>query len=275
MFKMKHALALVLSLGSQVNAAEDKCSTAAVGKVLEAKLSTKWHQGTVRAWDEQGEFWSMPMATAPDKLAAILNKEFKENCEVFIADLASFSARILPKNNAKLSIEEIIKDAKRHPLKNTKDLVSKSGVTLGLFAPQKNELILIMYPAKIAAAIARGTGTALRSDLKDVIGRFPAELDIEYNFGGFAVRTFGGTGKISMREAADVVFSSLRKQGYTPSIGSEKAVAAFDGFFPPDRHESYWHKNDSIARIELEKLKNGQVRLNIHDDKDRSIGTKS
>lgn len=262
---------LFFSIQAQANNPSDPCGPSAVGAFIKENLQRNWNQGTVRAWEEHGEFWSMPIQKDLGKLTKALKQDGALPCEVVMADLASFSARVLPKGLPNPSIKDIVKEAvlKKTNAKDHPNIISNIGTTLGIFEPTKGEMILIMYPAKIASAIARGTGTSQRNDLKEVLPLFPGELDIEYNFGEFEVRIFGGTGKTTMRNAADKVFSDLRHADYHPGPGSEKSIAAFDSLFPPDHHESFWLHKNGVLRIELEKLKLGQVRVNLHETRQR------
>ena len=211
----------------------------------------------------------MPIDADARLLTSTLKQHLGRECDVQAFEANSWTLRILPK------IQSAETPTLTPQANATENLISPLGTTIGAFQPIKGTTMLLMYPAKIASAIARGTGITPRKDLKEVFAKFPAELDIEYNFGVFTIRTFGGTGKLTMRQAADLVFSDMRKQGFSPAPGSEKKIAAFDQFFVPDQHESFWIKNNGIARIELEKRKNGQVRITIHDDQDRSIGPRS
>lgn len=264
----KSVLVIALCFCDRALAAQSTCEPSQVAAVLSDGTKSQWNQGTARSWDVKGDLWSMPVAGDVRKLAHELKKRLEGGCDVSIYDSNSLTIRVLPKQ-----VESVAED--KHARNTPTSLISPVGTTIGVFAPSPHAMMLIMYPAKIAAAIARGTGTTPRKDLKEVFAKFPAELDIEYNFGMFTVSTFGGTGTLTMRQAADIAFSDLRKQGYTPAPGSQKQISAFDHFFAPDRHESFWIKKDGMARVELEKLKNGKVRINIHEDKDRSIGTRS
>lgn len=235
------------------------CLPGNVSTVLATALKSKWNEGKVRAWEVRGEFLSMPLL---NNLAAVSKalEPLKSDCDVTIADVGAYSARIIPKQDDKA----VSKAESAKP-----NFISDQGTTLGLFAPSpdKSEKIIILYPASIAAAIARFEGKAGTLKKKNTLALISPQVDIEYNFGDVQIQILGGSGRVEMRKAADAIFRDLRDEGYNPMQQSEKAISQFDQLFAPDEHESFWHKKDGILRVELLKQKNGHVKVNIHETK--------
>lgn len=236
----------------------DPCQPQSVGEVISKEFKSSWNQGSARAWEVKGEMWSMPLTTPPKNLGPSIKAALEKQCHILIADTASFSARILPREQKNIS-----------PTPKVASYVSEIGTTLGVFSPGENEYILLMYPAKIAAAIARGSGISDLPERTETTGRFGLELDIEYNFGKVQINILGAKGQATMREASDAVFKDLRRSGYKPTPPSAKSVAAFDSITVPEKHESIWMKDKGIVRVELEKQKLGQVKVNIHETRQR------
>lgn len=223
----------------------------------------------MRAWEEKGAFLSVPLTENLDKVVAILRSKLP-HCRVKIADHASFSAHILPREHKEANLTEVFAQIQKNELRTddlTSDanIVSDVGTMIGVFEPRKGAMILIMYPMKIAAAIARGKGVPTQNTWSEIGASFPAELDLEYNFGDVAVNILGGTGKLSMRQGTDLVFRHLRKSGYVPGPTSEQQMKRLDGFFIPDRHETFWQRQDGVIRVEFEKLNHGRLRMNLHE----------
>ena len=270
-------LASVLDLASTnlYAAASDteNCAPKHVGEALAKGLSKSWNQGSARAWADTGDFWSMPLdANSIESLQKTLNTVVAKECEVFIADRGSFTARVTPKGQMNVLSPETIAKAKEKPADakpssgdHSPDIISSAGTTLGIFAPTKGEMILIMYSAKFAAGVARGSGTLAPNPFKNISRALTPEIDIEYNFGDVSVKTISGKGKLSMRQAAELAFKDLRSLGYAPSPQSAHAEQEFDGIFTPESHESFWLTPKSILRLELKKLKNGNVEVTLNE----------
>lgn len=269
MYKAALTVTFLIAASTLKAASTEDCQPQAVGAGIAKKFNGKWNTGSVRAWEQEGEFWSLPYQGKVSDLAAYIKEGFAANCDVLIGDVGGFTARILPKGK-RVDIEK-----ERQALQSsnewlsepqsTSGIISDQGSTLGFFSPGQNEAILILYPAKIAAAIARGQGVAKYSPLRQTVTKIPQELDIEYNFGKVKVSIFGGTGKASMHDASAAVFADLRSFGYSPMAGSQKAVEALQGWFPPDVHESYWAHGGGIARVEFQRLKNGLTKVDVHE----------
>lgn len=246
----------------------DQCDPKSVGAILAKGLGTAWNEGTARAWDEKGEFWSMPISGKLDRVEQILKEKMSGFCDVKIASIGGFTVRITTKNVAKKNqadVEIFKKTSTPPPMPAFPNLVSPDGTTIGSFSPGPGELMLILYSAKIASAIARGQGISRQLDFPETAKAFKPDLDLEYNFGEIAVIMTGGSGKMTMRDATTTVLRDVRKLGYAPLPNSEKAINSLDGLFLPDRHESFWSNSAGVLRIELEKQKNGLVRVNIHE----------
>jgi hypothetical protein len=246
------------------------CEPKSVGKVLSEGLGMPWNEGTVRAWDQRGEFWSVPLRESASRVSALLKEKLIDQCYVEISDLHSFSARITPKTaGTKGSLSDAPQKSRSQNDRSIGGhIISSAGTTIGIFAPSQGEIMMIMYSAKIAAAMAKGSGKSQQIKLKETLRKFSQELDIEYNFGDISVVTVGGVAKLSMREAGDAVFSDIRSLGYQILPSSVDALSQFDGVFPPDRHESFWSKPDGVTRVELKKLKHGLVRVSIDETRE-------
>jgi hypothetical protein len=246
------------------------CEPKAVGAILSAGLGKAWNEGTARAWDENGEFWSMPIAGKLDQVEKILKEKLSSTCEVKIASNGSFTVRIIPLNVSKKThsdLEAFTKTNTLPPLQKEPNLVSPDGATIGSFSPGHGELMLILYSAKIASAIARGRGASQQLDFPETAKALSFDLDLEYNFGDIAVIIVGGSGKMTMREATTTILRDVRKLGYEPLPNSESTIKSLDGLFLPDHHESFWSHSGGVIRIELEKEKNGMVHFNMHETK--------
>jgi hypothetical protein len=251
------------------------CQPNHVGEVVKEILGQAWNKGTVRAWQDQGEFLSMPMGTDAAKwlktISENLPTKLSSRCNVIIANEGSYTVRVTSKTVDELKLAKFEARA-AHPNSanthaNTPNLINADGTTLGVFSPIKGEVIMILYPAKIAAAIARNQGTPFQSSYSKSIAKVSANLDLEYNFGDTAVKAFCGSGKLSMREAAAAAFSDLTSLGYRPEPSSEKSVKMFDGFIIPETHESFWVHETGIARIYLKKKAHGKVKIDINETK--------
>lgn len=277
---MIHILPLILvfypgAFLSQAFAAQSPvspCSLKQVGEAISQALKTPWNKGTVRAWSEHGEFWSLPFDGATAKITEVIKQQFAASCKMVVANEGSFSVRLIP------SVEvPALNKLGQMQLKEL-HFVSTLGVTLGVFSTNERpkghsngpqEAILIMYPARVASEIALGRGKvqdpAVAASHVQILAKFSAELDVEYNFGNIKINILGASGKATMREGADAVFKDLRSNGYQPIAQSEGALKAFDQLFPPDDHESFWSNKDSILRLELTKQKHGMLKVNIHE----------
>ncbi|MCX6119573.1 MAG: hypothetical protein NT027_18710 [Proteobacteria bacterium] len=264
--KFKLSFVLVVGLSNSIcKAAADACLPPAIGQLIATELKQTWNQGSVQAWNETGEMWSMPFDGNTKNIESILLKKLPPVCAVHFANIGAFSARILEKQKENDKATKVKNETTPEmPQPESKEIISSNGTTLGVFSPGKGEFILMMYPARIAAAIARGSGEAYKGEFKDGVGKFDLDLNINYQFADVKINILAGIGKMSMREASDAIFKDLRGRGFNPAPNSEKSVAQMDQFNIPEMHESYWIQNDQIARIELEKLKRGQVQFHIH-----------
>lgn len=251
------------------------CQPTRVGEVVKAILAQSWNKGSVRAWQEQGEFWSMPLGgdAAPllKKITASLPAKLSSHCNVLVADEGSYTIRITSKSVDELKLSKLkshfVDPKLAKDVADPQRLINADGTTIGVFSPIKGEVIMIMYPAKIAAAIARGQGIPFQSAYPKSIAKISANLDVEYHFGDVAVKTFSGTAKLPIREAASAAFSDLTSLGYHPDPSSEKAVRMFDGFIVPETHESIWVAEHGIARVYLQKKAHGMVKIDINETK--------
>ncbi len=261
--------------GGKPDATDQDCQPPHVGEVVKEILGQAWNKGTVRAWQEQGEFLSMPLGSDAEKWLKKISKnlptKLSSRCNVIIADEGSYTVRVTSKTVdelklAKFEARATNPNSAKTPA-NTPNFINADGTTLGVFSPVKGEVIMIMYPAKIAAAIARNQGTPFQSSYSKSIAKISPSLDLEYNFGDIAVKAFSGTGKLSMREAAAAAFSDLTSLGYRPDPTSEQSVKMFDGFIIPETHESFWVHDTGIARINLEKKAHGMVKIDINETK--------
>ncbi len=237
-----------------LQADDSKCLPKNVGEVIEKKLNKTWNKGSVKAWDVQGEMWSMPLSSSPDILTKGLKENLEKHCFVEVSNQNSYTVRIKDKN---------------YESKKPSSIVSDNGTTLGVFSPAKGELILMMYPAKIAASIAQGRGTPQKLGLATALKEKIFDLDIEYQFSAVEVKILSGQAKGGMRELSDAIFRELRKTGFNPMPDSERAVKAMDSLIVPESHESFWNTHHGIARIELKKLKKGQISFSFHESKDK------
>lgn len=245
------------------------CDANRVGIVIENALGHVWNRGQVRAWDEAGEFWSMPLRAEIAKISSVLREKLTKDCDIEIADEGSYSVRVHRKTSAEwvrggYGRQIIGPDG---DLRKDVNLISSEGTTIGVFSPAQGEKMLILYSAKIAAAIARGHGEAKSRKFSEAFGKFSRDLDIEYNFGDVSVAVLGGVAKRSIRDVADLAFRDVRRAGYRVLPGSERSVSEFDGLFAPDRHESFWASSDGVLRVELTKIKHGQVRMVMNETK--------
>ena len=244
-----HAMAEAIHESSAVS-----CQPPAVGMVVEKKFGRAWNQGSARIWNERGEFWSMPFPGKPEELAKLMQERLATQCRVLVAQEPGFSARIVP-----LAAEVAPPD---------QGPISNQGTTLGLFSSGPGETILLMYSAKIASGIARGYGVAKNAAFPITLAKISPHLDIEYNFGSIQVVTLGGIGKLSLGDAAHAVFQDLRDSGYQPMPKSIPEIVALDNFFSPERHESFWMRGGGLARVSLERIKNGQTKVDINETKE-------
>jgi hypothetical protein len=230
--------------------AGESCSPAQVGPVLASKLAIAWNQGTVRAWDVTGEFWSASFNGELTSLGAMIRVQFDKICNVAVYPDNGLTIRIVPRSLTVATQESVI---------------SPVGTTIGVLGIAAGEQVIFMYPAKIAAAIARGKGQSVNSGVFKSIAQFPHELDLEYNFGKTIVSILSTSGKKSLRTTAEMVFRDLRSQGFQPTSGSESAIDSLDSVFVSRRHESFWIHSQAVARVEFEQLKRGITRVNIHE----------
>lgn len=181
---------------------------------------------------------------------------------------------------AKIANDPIAAQAKENlGFSNPSQLIRRDGFVIGLMQVPEASPILLIYPTMLASEMAKGAlleqeatlptnkdvSWSLKKELPKTAAIFQPELDIEYNFGEVKILVFSGIAKSSMRESSDRVLGDLRSLGFQILKGSEAAIAKLEGFLTPDSHESYWHKNNSIVRVELEKQTKGRVRVQLHE----------
>lgn len=260
-------LAFGLTFGGHAHAESREdvpCLPANIGAQISQILGRSWNQGQGRAFEVRGELWSMPIKLAElESLPKELARKLGSGCLVEAFLDQSFTLRVLP-NLSKGEIAAFSATA------TSDSYLAKDGTTLGALSTTPGEGLLMMYPARLAAAIAGGKGSVQRADLSEVATKFPAQVDLEYNFQNVTVATFVADGAASMAEAANAAFQAIRRLGYTPGPGQERLLGEFDSVFAPAKHESIWLKPNAIARLAIEKQKFGKVRLSIHETKGSS-----
>jgi hypothetical protein len=245
--------------------AQVHCDPDAIANLLKKYLPIQWNTGRARAWDQEGAFLAAPTTHTPKDIEIALKHKDFSHCNIVIASLASFSVRITPKATYQSKEENQPKATDQPNEKDQKSFISPLGSTMGFFSPGPGESMIMIYPAKIASAIARGAGQSQINGFTNITSKFQHELDIEYNFGDVQIQIFGGIGRLTMRESIDASLSDLQKRGYKPIKGSEADVQKLDGYFPPDTHESFWANQNGVLRLDLSKHKQGQVRINLHE----------
>jgi hypothetical protein len=269
-----HMFAIVMLLPVIVNAAvtptssqaapspqtQSHCSIEQIGKVFEKNLKTQSNIGEVKSWEQEGTLWSIPHNQSPEAIRKILETEIKPHCDVLIAEVGGFTARIAEKD------KPILKTANQERSDGIKEAVSTNGVTLGFMKLAKGEHLLLMYPARIAAAMSRGAGRLEDKSRVSTLKVFTPQIDAHFKFGAIRVNIFGGQAKASMRDALDAIFRDLRHEGYVPTKDSEPNVSKLDSLVIPDTHESYWMKSNGFLRVELKRKKGGLVEANLHED---------
>ena len=255
----------MVAIGSVYSATplQEQCDPKHVAALIATEMAVQWNHGRVRSWTAQGDFLSAPFENDTPRLKTALTK-LESRCDVNFFDKGSFTARITPK-----TIEPPSQAA-------SSSLISPIGTMVGLLnvslTPSKTnprDQLLLIYPARISAAVAAAKGTTDSQILNSLSKNteFSAELDIEYNFNNIEINVFGGLANLSMRRTADLALRDLRSHGYAPMAQFEATVSNLDSLIPPNHHESFWTLKNSVLRLELDKQKNGQVRINIHESK--------
>jgi hypothetical protein len=212
--------------------------------------SLTWNEGQVRAWDDRGGFYSMPLQHSLASLEEVAKVALKGTCMVHVASRGGFTIRF--------------EDPKTSPQSNQGSLIRRDGAVLGVLQPSKNEYLMILYPARIAAAIASQAKGKKPQRHQKLWAEFTGEMDLEYNFGGVTVATSGGVAKMPLKDAKAKLEQALTDAGYEKDVRTTPESRDLL-FMSAPFIESFWLKKDGIARLEIEKIKNGQVRFTIHE----------
>ena len=266
------------SVSSETLCVNDKVDVIQLKKIVSTQFGKDLKIGKIRVGNQEGELLVLNVDPSQAHSALdSLSKAFPKSCSVSRSNQRMNSLMLTPAKDA--SDSQPLKTQAVPAFSNPSQLIRRDGYVIGLMNIPESSPILLIYPTQVASEMAKGSlleqeavpsttidvSLTLKKEFPNTAAIFQTELDIEYNFGEIKILVFSGIAKASMRESSDRVLGDLRRLGFGILKGSEAAIARLEGFLTPDSHESYWQKNNSIVRVELEKITKGRVRVQLHE----------